>query len=408
MREKKIDQRWPSNASAFSTADHHTSVEIEEESLPNYHPNKYYPVRLGEVLNNRYQILAKLGYGVTSTVWFGRDLYDSNYVALKVYVTGQETNHELKIYERINSVSTAHPGKRFIRKLLNHFPIQGPHGRHTCLVHEPLGISSGELMQWIPGQAMTLEDLKPCIRQLLVILDFLRSEANVIHTDLQLKNPLLPAPDQQTLSSFEEAAVRTPSARKVLHDRTIYTSSRFPPSNGIPLLSDFGEARFGDEEHDEDIMPNVHRAPEVILKMKWDSKVDIWNIAMVAWDIVCPRTLFDGRNSDGIFDDRVHLAELVALLGPPPPEFRQKSKVSSVFWDESGNWTQSVPLPDTNLECLAAKIRGNDKQGFLRWLRTALQWNPADRPTALELLYDEWMMKGLNLRSSKPVKERDN
>ena len=28
-------------------------------------------------------------------------------------------------------------------------------------------------------------------------------------------------------------------------------------------------------------MPNVYRAPEVILKMRWDYKVDIWNVAMV-------------------------------------------------------------------------------------------------------------------------------
>lgn len=50
----------------------------------------------------------------------------------------------------------------------------------------------------------------------------------------------------------------------------------------------------------------------------------------------CTRTLFDGRNSDGIFDDRVHLAELVALLGPPPEEFRKRMELNSVFWDESG------------------------------------------------------------------------
>lgn len=73
-----------------------------------------------------------------------------------------------------------------------------------------------------------------------------------------------------------------------------------------------------------------------------------------------------------------------------------------------GNWNQSVPLPDTNLECLAAKIRGEDKQGFLRWLRAALQWNPADRPTAMELLYDQWMMKGLNLRNSAATKGSAN
>lgn len=47
---------------------------IEEETLPTYNAEKYYPVRLGEILHGRYQVVAKLGYGVTSTVWLGRDL----------------------------------------------------------------------------------------------------------------------------------------------------------------------------------------------------------------------------------------------------------------------------------------------------------------------------------------------
>ncbi|KAE8165465.1 U4/U6 small nuclear ribonucleo protein PRP4 [Aspergillus tamarii] len=382
-------------STGFSLLD--TSLKIEEETLPTYQPEKYYPTQIGEVLDNRYQVLAKLGYGVTSTVWFGRDLVESKYVALKIFVKDRERNHELDIYHRINSVESDHPGKRFIRKLLNHFAITGPHGQHICLVHEPLGISASELIRWVPGRTMSLEDLKPCIRQLLVVLNFLHSIAHIIHTDLQLKNLLLPTPMPKALSDFEEREVERQSARKVLQDRTIYTSSRFPPGDGLPLLSDFGEARFGDQQHREDIMPNPYRAPEVILKSSWDYKVDIWNVAMVAWDIVSSCTLVDGKNPDGVFDDRFHLAELVALLGPPPPEFRQQSHLSSVFWDNAGNWKGLTSVPDKTLEGLAIDVRGEDKEGFLRWLRRALQWNPDDRPTALELLYDEWMMKGLKL-----------
>ena len=89
------------------------------------------------------------------------------------------------------------------------------------------------------------------------------------------------------------------------------------------------------------------------------------------------------------------MAELVAMLGPPPPEFREQRQLSSVFWDELGNWKDLGPIPDISLESLAETIKGEDKEGFLRWLRRALQWNPEDRATALELLYDEWMMKGL-------------
>ena len=47
---------------------------IEEETLPKYNPNAFYPARFDEVLNDRYQIEAKLGYGITATVWLARDL----------------------------------------------------------------------------------------------------------------------------------------------------------------------------------------------------------------------------------------------------------------------------------------------------------------------------------------------
>jgi hypothetical protein len=48
---------------------------IEEETQPKYHPDHFYPAKLREVLNDRYQIIAKLGYGVTATVWLAQDLH---------------------------------------------------------------------------------------------------------------------------------------------------------------------------------------------------------------------------------------------------------------------------------------------------------------------------------------------
>ncbi|OOF97573.1 hypothetical protein ASPCADRAFT_129253 [Aspergillus carbonarius ITEM 5010] len=397
---------WTTPLRVFPTSDlplFEPSVEIEEETLPTYEPENYYPVQQGEVLHNRYQVLAKLGYGVTSTVWLGRDLwyvhYDSNYVVLKIYVTGNNRTHELEIYKRMDAVEAHHPGKRFIRKLLDHFWIKGPHGQHICLVHQPLGMSADTLLRkYIPGKAMTLDEMKPCIRQLLIGLDFLHSAAHIIHTDLQLKNMLLPVTDTKTLSNLEEREAKAPSPRKVLKDRTIYLTTVYNPGgDGLPLLSDFGEARFGDVENNADIMPNMYRAPEVVFKESWGYKVDIWNVAMVAWDIVSPRHIFNGKNPDGIFDDRVHVAEMIALLGPPPVSFRERCKLAYVFWDEQGNWKDLAPIPDISLESLGADIQGKDKEGFFRWLRAALQWNAEDRPSATDLLFDEWLMEGLGL-----------
>jgi serine/threonine-protein kinase SRPK3 len=51
-----------------------TEERIEEETLPFYNSDAYYPVHIGQVFKSRYQVTTKLGYGVNSTVWLCRDL----------------------------------------------------------------------------------------------------------------------------------------------------------------------------------------------------------------------------------------------------------------------------------------------------------------------------------------------
>lgn len=51
-----------------------SSEKVEEEQLPFYNRDDYYPMRIGEVVKDFYQVVAKLGYGTSSTVWLCRDL----------------------------------------------------------------------------------------------------------------------------------------------------------------------------------------------------------------------------------------------------------------------------------------------------------------------------------------------
>jgi len=51
------------------------SVEkVEEEDVPPKVLEDFYPVYIGEVFKNRYQVVSKLGFGMNSTVWLCRDL----------------------------------------------------------------------------------------------------------------------------------------------------------------------------------------------------------------------------------------------------------------------------------------------------------------------------------------------
>lgn len=54
-----------------------------------------------------------------------------------------------------------------------------------------------------------------------------------------------------------------------------------PLTNGKLKLSDLGSSKFGHDNFEGDIMPDVYRAPEVILGMKWSSKVDLWSVGVM-------------------------------------------------------------------------------------------------------------------------------
>ena len=48
--------------------------ETGAESPWGYQPGGHHPVHLGDVYNDKYRVIHKLGYGSYSTVWLARDL----------------------------------------------------------------------------------------------------------------------------------------------------------------------------------------------------------------------------------------------------------------------------------------------------------------------------------------------
>jgi serine/threonine protein kinase len=89
--------------------------------------------------------------------------------------------------------------------------------------------------------------------------------------------------DNSILADFEEGEKSHPSPRKIVGERVIYSSRKLgrTKNHGRPVLCDFGQARFGSSTYFGDIQPYIYRAPEVLLRMPWDEKVDIWNLGVL-------------------------------------------------------------------------------------------------------------------------------
>ncbi|EEP81642.1 predicted protein [Uncinocarpus reesii 1704] len=154
---------------------------IEEERLPNYQAEKYYPVRIGEIFNSRYQVITKLGFGTASTIWLCRDLRERRYLALKVHVLTRDLPAELVLAKYMNGINGKHEGAKHVRRVLDWFEISGPHGRHHCILYEPTGVDITTFIHRLKGAALQENLTRITARVMLMGLDYLH-KINIVHT----------------------------------------------------------------------------------------------------------------------------------------------------------------------------------------------------------------------------------
>ncbi|PKY07070.1 CMGC protein kinase [Aspergillus campestris IBT 28561] len=394
-----IIRKAPSLPTRFPTSGFETisaSEVVEEERFEGFKKGRYYPVNIGEVFSSKYQVVGKLGFGVTSTVWLARDLQDHRYVTLKVYTCDETNQEEFKIYKHLSQANTLDPGHVHVRTALDAFTIPRALGNsHHCLVQKPMWESFRDLLFRNPEHRFTEDLLKAGLMQIFLALDYLHSECKLVHTDIKADNILQEIEDTPILDSFAKAEMEHPSPRKFTEGGPVYASRRFdlPRNFGKAVLSDFGSAVRGDEKRNHDAQPNVYRSPEVMLKTEWSYPVDIWNVGAMVWDLFEGRHMFYGNDPDGKgYSTRAHLAEVIGVLGPPPLDMLKRGKRSHEFFDEDGKWKNTVEIPrDTSLEKLELYLEGRNKEMFLDFMRGMLQWRPEDRKTAKELLRDPWL-----------------
>ncbi|GIZ36626.1 hypothetical protein CKM354_000009600 [Cercospora kikuchii] len=379
---------------------------IDEESLPDYVPSHFYPIRIGETFRDRYQIVGKLGFGRTSTVWLARDLTKRKHVAVKVYIRsdlmGSQMATELDVYKRIQNAPWWHPGRSAVRTLLDSFRIETPETQHDCVVHEALWDSVADSTGRNPVNRLPVPMLAFILKRLFHAFDLLHNQCRVAHTDIKESNILIGC-DKDVFAQFEREELTEPSPRKELPERNIYLTRplNLPSDFGGPVLCDFGSAIALDDgiERRENIQPKIYRAPEVILDIPWTYSVDIWNVGCLAWGMLEGETLFSGHDPEAEkYRGRAHLAEMIALLGHPPEAFLARSQLRSEFYSESGQWNAGIPIPESRSmgereSVLAFSEDFEDREAFLRLIDKMLQWEPEKRCTARELAEDEWIVK---------------
>lgn len=108
----------------------------------------------------------------------------NSYATLKVY-TGEiadDENREISIYKKFAQLDSSHPGRKYVRTMLDSFGVQGPQGYHQCLVHRPLWQSMFDLQHRNPRHRFTEPLLRAMLLHLFVALDYVHISCHLIHT----------------------------------------------------------------------------------------------------------------------------------------------------------------------------------------------------------------------------------
>ncbi|KAM0217357.1 hypothetical protein ACHAQI_002230 [Fusarium lateritium] len=263
---------------------------------------------------------------------------------------------------------------------------------------EPLRAPLGKVRSHGSKKPVPSQNIRAILPSMLQALDYLHSEARLVHTDLRSSHFMPPIEEIGVLQDYGEKHTNNPPRRKRTNNRPLYVSlNNFGPMR-VPLthvlLTDFGYAGFGDEPNNHDIQTDEFVAPEVTLRAYWSYPADIWNFGLMLFDML-GENLFDGIHTNGSFDHHIRFGQMIRVLGPMPNELydRAHKAFRSQFFNNQREFLRPRFIPDDSfsLENKASMLEPIERKLFINFVKRMLKWLPEERATAKELLDDPYL-----------------
>lgn len=327
-----------------------------EENKSCYKEGGYLNVTPGKLLNARYVMIQKLGWGEFSTVWLAYDTRHSTlgrgpsqaFVAVKITKcqpsTLSSSRYEIALLRYMNSrLTTVSP----VTNLVDSFEVMGEYGLHLCMV---MPVHGSNLLAII-DQLKARKELRTSGERLLIKESLVSTltglkelhAVNILHTDIKPENVLCNAPDPRVLTTMETFCEKNSHRSavipvKVLREHLSGLSECAPTSHAsdgkgssqqrhLVCLADFGlsavlePARTTAESssnpdlrqligrrdfpvrkagvmHNSSgtlIQTREYRSPEVLLGLDFTLATDVWSVGCMAYELITGEFLMDPK-----------------------------------------------------------------------------------------------------------------
>ncbi|KAJ8598842.1 hypothetical protein CTAYLR_008544 [Chrysophaeum taylorii] len=254
-----------------------TAAQLAEEQTNWDDGEGYYMARPGEMIDDRYRVLGVVGRGVFSSVLRAKDHEaGERLVAVKMIRNNETmTKAAVKEIQILHEIAAKDPDdKCHCVRLLS----STQHRNHTALVFESMAMNLREVLRkYGKNVGINIIAVRAYARQLFAALRHLR-KTQIVHADIK--------PDNILVSD----------------------------NNSIVKVCDFGSAFRESDPADPApyLVSRFYRAPEIILGLKYDARIDLWSVATCLFELYAGRVMFVGVNNNQM------LAKMMDLKGRFP------------------------------------------------------------------------------------------
>ncbi|KAI0989724.1 hypothetical protein GJ496_001696, partial [Pomphorhynchus laevis] len=280
-----------------------SSIPDDEQKFDD--KNNDYIIRIGEVWNNRYNVINLIGKGSFGQVVKALDTKTNDHVAVKIIKNKKPFLNQAQIEVRLLELMYRNGSSSLpIVTLKTHFMFRN----HLCLVFEMLSYNLYDLLRNTNFKGVSLNLTRKFAHQLLTSLAFLaRPDISIIHCDLKPENILLCNPRRSAIKIIDFG-----SSCRVGQTLYQYIQSRF------------------------------YRAPEVLLGIPYGLPIDMWSLGCILVEMHTGDPLFSGLN------EQDQLYKIMLMMGKPPSDILDVGTKTKDFLERRSDGRWRIPSKITS------------------------------------------------------------
>ncbi|RID63405.1 hypothetical protein BRARA_E02416 [Brassica rapa] len=329
---------------------------VHRKNRTGFEEDKNFHVVLNSVIAGRYHVTEHLGSAAFSKAIQAHDLHTGIDVCVKIIKNNKDffdqSLDEIKLLKYVNQHDPA--DKYHLLRLYDYFYFR----EHLLIVCELLKANLYEFQKFnreSGGEVyFTMPRLQSITIQCLEALNFLHG-LGLIHCDLKPENILI--------KSYSRCEIK---------------------------VIDLGSSCFETDHLCSYVQSRSYRAPEVILGLPYDKKIDIWSLGCILAELCSGNVLFQNDSPATL------LARVIGIIGSIDQQMLAKGPDTCKYFtknhllyernQESNNLEYLIPKKSS----LRRRLPMGD-QGFIDFVAHLLQVDPKKRPSASEALKHPWL-----------------